>query len=87
MTVVQIDDISRRDSLIHYRRQYTATAVVRHVASDGQSVPIAFTIEQSATETPAVSVDIRGPLDYPVIPATHVLREYILKLDLQGKLP
>ena len=87
MTVLRIEDINRRESLIHYRRQYTAIAVVRHVASDGQSVPIAFTIEQSATGTPEVSVDIRGPLDYPVIPATHVLRDCILKLDVQGRLP
>ena len=87
MTVKLLSDITRRDSPILYRRQYYATAVVGHVGGSEQSIPVAFTIEHSAAARPEITVDIKGSLDYPVVPATRVLREYILRMDSQGMLP
>ncbi len=88
MTVIELSDIVRHGSPILYRRSYNATAVVKHVAAAGtQSVALRFTIEQTATGKPEVTVDIQGPLDYPVLPAKRVLSEHILQMDVQGMLP
>lgn len=87
MKVVELSDISRRDSMILYRRQYRATAVFQHVGADRQTVPVAFTIEQTATGTPRIRVDIDASLDYPLVPAARALRVHITGMDRQGLLP
>jgi hypothetical protein len=85
MRVIELRDIVRRDSLILYRKQYSASATLEHVST--QTVPITFVVEHSAVGGHDVSVDIDGSLDYPLIPATRALREHILQLERQGKLP
>ena len=85
MRIVELTDIVRRESLILYRKQYTATAVIEHLSS--QAVPVCFVIEQSAVGPLDISVDIDRSLDYPLIPAARALRDHIQNLEEQGKLP
>ena len=84
MRILDIHSIERLDSLILYRRQYTATADIEHVSHE--TVPIRFTIEQSATGS-EVSVDIDGELGYPLLPVLRALREEIHHRERQGQLP
>ncbi|TVQ96168.1 MAG: hypothetical protein EA403_16695 [Spirochaetaceae bacterium] len=84
MRIVDIHTIERRDSLILYRRQYTAIAEIEHVSSE--TVPIRFTIEQSATGSD-VSVDVDGELGYPLLPVLRSLKEEIQNRERQGRLP
>lgn len=85
--VLELRDLTRRESAIHYRRQYSANAVLAHIATESQTIAVSFVIEQSATGTSNVTIDIARSLDYPLLPATRVLRDYILAMEKQGKLP
>ncbi len=87
MKVLELTDVNRRESMIFYRRQYEATAVFRHAGADRQAIPVTFTIEQTATGTSRVTVDIDDSLDYPLVPAVQALRDYIISMDRQGLLP
>lgn len=87
MKVLELQNVNRRESMILYRRQYQATAVFQHSGVDRLEVPVAFTIEQTATGSPAITVDIDDSLDYPLVPAARALRAYVTELDQQGLLP
>lgn len=84
MRIIDIHTIERLDSLILYRRQYTATAEIEHVSSE--TVPIRFTIEQSATGS-EVTVDVDGELGYPLLPVLRALKTEIHNRERQGILP
>jgi hypothetical protein len=48
---------------------------------------IDFTIETMPTGMSQVSVTIAEPLDYPLVPLMHKLKQFIINLDETGNLP
>ena len=88
MKVLGINQIRTDDTYIYYRRNYKAQAVLELLQKNCQA-NIAFTIETSPFGEKTIYVDFeKGTnIDYPIIPVKSALKNFILTLDNEGKLP
>ncbi|MCK5201647.1 MAG: hypothetical protein KAR21_25005 [Spirochaetales bacterium] len=86
MNVVTIRNITKKDIPLHYREEFSGLAVLDDMRSQESESRIEFSLERTAFGTKQVEVKFLKPPDYPVIPVIRTLREYILKLDKEGKL-
>ncbi len=86
MTVLGLENIQRKDTAIYYRRHFSAEALY-DLPSRKSSGKIEFTIETDPFGKVIVTVSLIDPVDYPVIQVKRALKEYIAKLDKDGKLP
>ena len=87
MDLIEIRNIVRKDIPLHYREEFTCTAVFR----DGKNslemeVPIEFSLESNVFGNRSVEVKVKGPVDYPVIPIRKAVEEYIMNLDSERKI-
>lgn len=87
MKVEAIEEISRVPLSVDYRRMYRGRAVISVGDRATPATPIEFVLEMSAWGTHDVSVSFLGSTEYPTIPATNVLKEYIQGLNRAGALP
>lgn len=88
MKVLEINSIVGEDTLIYYRRNYTAVAKIEFF-SDRQDVQIAFTIEINpfGQKTIYLEYPCGTDFDYPVLPVTKSIKEKIISMDNEGSLP
>ncbi len=86
MTIREINDISRKENFIYYRREFSGE-VLYDFPDRNHSGKIEFTIETAATGKKDIRISLVDPVDYPVIPVMQSLKEYIRTLDDDGKLP
>lgn len=88
MRVVEISSITGDDTLIYYRRNYTAVAKIE-ILTKTEEVKIAFTIEIDPLGRKMVYVEYPFGMtfDYPVLPVTTKLKEKIVAMDNEGALP
>lgn len=87
MKVVELTNISRRETPLLYRRTYTATAVLAHGATHLSSGRVEFVLEHSPLGALDIRVRFLDELDCPVLPATSAVRSHISKLEQSGELP
>ncbi|MCL2180109.1 MAG: hypothetical protein FWB83_03190 [Treponema sp.] len=86
MKIVAIKDMIRKDVPIYYRKLYTGVAVIE-LAKGPCNYRIDFTVEYKPTGHTDVTVSFIDAIDYPLIPVTRELKEYINDLDASGGLP
>jgi hypothetical protein len=86
VNVTSIENISRRESPVQYRRVYTADAVLSHVGSPAERLSIEFTVEDTADRGKAISVRFIDTPDYPLVPAAAAVRRHLNTLVTQGEL-
>jgi hypothetical protein len=86
MKVVSIKDISRKDVPIYYRMLYTGTVVLELIDKTVER-QIDFSIETKPTGSKEISVKLLEAVDYPLVPLTRELKNFITKLDRSGGLP
>ncbi len=86
MTVVALKDITRKESAIYYRRQFSAKASYQ-MSGHNSSGKIEFTIETTPLGKNNISINLIDDVDYPIIQVKRALKDYIGKLDTAGKLP
>jgi hypothetical protein len=86
MKIKQIKNIVRKDVPIYYRRLFSGSLEIELM---GKSLErnIDFTIETLPTGVNQVSVTIAEPIDYPLVPLTRELKQFITTLDETGGLP
>jgi hypothetical protein len=87
MKVVELTNVVRKETPLHYRRTFTATAVLRRGAGESDARRIEFVLEQSPFGSIDVRVKLLDDIDYPLAPAIAALKEHIQKLDDGGALP
>ena len=87
MTVLGLKDIRRKEDGIYYRRKFSANAEYQLPLGREEDGKIEFTIETSPFGTNDISVNLIDPVNYPVIQVKRALKDYIGKLDTDGKLP
>ncbi len=87
MKVVDLTNISRRETPLMYRRTYTATAVLAHGGAQRTSGRVEFVLEHSPLGAVDIRVRFLDSIDCPVVPATSALRSHISKLEQSGELP
>lgn len=86
MKVVELANLQREDVQIFYIRKYAATAVLDLTARTA-NVDIEFSIEMNSFGNKDISLSLKSPIDYPLIPIRKSILEYITNLETEGKLP
>ena len=86
MKIISIKDMIRKDVPIYYRKLYTGVAVIDF--NDKQTdFRIDFAIEYKPTGHKEVTVNFLDNIDYPLIPVSKELKNYIAELENVGGLP
>lgn len=86
MKIVDLANVSRKQTHIYYRREFKADAAIE-IMQQTRSVPVEFVLEHKPTGAIDVSVLIVEDVDYPLVPLVNGLKTYILELDRRGVLP
>ncbi|MFP4113346.1 MAG: hypothetical protein ACOC2Y_04360 [Spirochaetota bacterium] len=87
MKVVELTNVVQRETPLHYRRTFTATAVFSRNHSRQESSRVEFVLEHSPLGSVGVKVKILDEIDYPLVPAISALKAHIAKLEQSGNLP
>ena len=87
MTVLRLNDITRKEDGLYYRRKFSASAEYELPSGHNEDGKIEFIIETSPLGQNSISVKLIDPVNYPVLPVKRALKEYINDLDMAGMLP
>jgi hypothetical protein len=86
MKVVELRDLCRRDSPVHYIKELTAIAVIEWNQRQSES-DIAITLEHKPMGPPEVRVHLLDAVEWPTLPVIHAIRDYVVDLEHRGRLP
>lgn len=87
MKILGLKGISKEETYIYYMNKYSATAVIEIFAQQ-ISLPISFSIEINPLGIKTIELDtLPKTLDYPVLPITKSIKDYIAQLSEENKLP
>lgn len=86
MKVVELRDLARRDSPVHYIKELTAVAVFELGPTRSES-DVAITLEHKPLGPPEVRVRLLDPIDLPTVPVIRAVQNYVAQLEREGKLP
>jgi hypothetical protein len=86
MKVVELRDLSRRESPVHYIKELTAVAVIEWNDRQSES-DIAITLEHKPMGPPDVHVHLLDTVDCPTLPVIHAIKDYVVGMERAGRLP
>lgn len=86
MKVVELRDLNRRESPVHYIKELTAVAVIEWNQRQSES-DVSITLEHRPLGPPDVRVHLLDAVDWPVLPVIHAIQEYVVDLERTGRLP
>lgn len=88
MKVIGLNNIVGEDTLIYYRRNYTADAKIEFFAGS-QDIKISFTIEIDPFGRKMIYLEypFGTNFEYPVLPVSKAIKEKIISMDAEGSLP
>lgn len=86
MKIVELTNLSRKDTHVYYRREFKADAVVEYL-SKKRSIAVEFTLEHSPLGSIDIKATIKENLDFPVLPLLANLKSYVSDLEKRGFLP
>ncbi len=86
MNIIELKDVSRKDTSIYYRRIFTALASLDFMGS-ATDKRVEFIIETKPTGAKDIAVTVLDPLEYPLIPVIRSIKDLVKKLDDGGALP
>jgi hypothetical protein len=86
MKVVELRDLNRRESPVHYIKELTAVAVIEWNQLQSES-DISITLEHKPLGPPDVRVHLLDAVEWPALPVIHAIRDYVVDLERSGRLP
>ena len=86
MKVIELRDLNRRESPVHYIKELTAVAVIEWNQRQSES-DVSITLEHRPLGPPDVRVRLLDAVDWPVLPVIHAIQEYVVDLERTGRLP
>ena len=86
MNVVELTNVSRKDSPIYYRQFYSGTAVLQLIDKTVNAA-MDFQVEYKPTGHIEVNITALDPVDYPLLPLQKEIKQFIWTLASEGKLP
>ena len=86
MKLTEISDIVKKNVPLHYRNEYTATAVFDLLEGKSLSRRIEFVIEMSPVGSKDIRINFVDPINYPLVPVLKSLKQEIQVLDRKGSL-
>jgi hypothetical protein len=85
--IVELINLDKKDIPLHYRNEYSGTAVFKTKTNDRIEKKVGFVLERHATGEKEIEIDFLDDIEYPLLPLTNELKQHILELDKKGKLP
>jgi hypothetical protein len=85
--IVKLKNLDKKDIPLHYRNEYSGTAVFKTQTDSRLEKKVAFVLERLATGEKEIQINFIDDIDYPLLPLTNELKQYILELDKKGMLP
>lgn len=86
MRVVELKDLVKKETPLHYIREFHAVAVLE-AAGGPREAPIAFTVERKPIGPPDISLRFLDEPDWPLLPLIRTVKDMIAVLDKSGALP
>jgi hypothetical protein len=86
MKLTEIVDIVKKEIPLHYRNEYTASAVFDLSEGKTLSRRIEFIVEMSPIGSKDIRINFVDPIDYPLVPVLKSLKDEIYQLDRKGSL-
>jgi hypothetical protein len=86
MKIITLKDMIRKDVPIYYRKLYTSVAVIE-LNNKTNDYRIDFSMEIKPTGHKEFTVNFIDVVDYPLIPLTNELKQYIAELEAADGLP
>jgi len=86
MKITSMKNLIRKDVPIYYRRLYSGTLEIELI-NENVECNINFTMETKPTGISEVIINNMDPVDYPLIPLTKAVKQYISMLDDNQGLP
>lgn len=87
MVIKQLENIRKKDSFLYYRNDYSAEAVFEYGKNSSlEKTQVEFSIEKTAIGEVKVNVIINGHINYPMLPAIKILKQYVTELQTEGSL-
>lgn len=87
MKVVELTNVVQRETPLHYRRTFTATAHLSRADSAPEPVRVEFVVEQSPLGAIDVRVTLLDDVEYPLVPAIAAVKDHVRRLHEHGDLP
>lgn len=87
MQVINIEDITKKDSPLSYRNEYFASVRFLDPYSRETVKKFHFIIERDPLGERDIQIRFLDPLDYPVLDLLRNLRDKILEMDNKVQLP
>lgn len=86
MQVIELKDLKRKETPLHYIREFNALAVLE-TSSGLREAALAFTVERKPIGPPDVSIRFLEEPDWPLLPLIRSVKDIVLGLDKSGGLP
>jgi hypothetical protein len=86
MKVLELRDLSRKETGIYYRREFSGKAVLETKGLPGE-FPLSFVIESRPIGGPEISVILEADPSWPILPVVMSIKHMVRELDKSGKLP
>lgn len=87
MKLIEIKDLTKKDIPLFYRNEYTGYAIFEDREKNHVERRVEFVIEMQPTGQKDITIEQFEELGYPLIPIIRDLKNHILELDKNGKLP
>ena len=87
MKVVELSNLCRKISELHYRKEFTGSAVLESLNSSRIEIPVEFVYELDAIGTADIRVKLLEDIDYPLLPILKSIKSLIQQMDKKGQLP
>ena len=86
MKVVELRDLARRDSPVHYIKELTAVAVIEWNERQSES-DISITLEHGPLGPPDVRVRLLDAVELPTLSVIHAIKDLVVEMERSGRLP
>jgi hypothetical protein len=86
MKVLELRDLSRKETGIYYRREFSGKAVLEARGKAGE-FPLSFVIENRPVGGPEISVILEADPSWPLLPVVTSIKHLVREMDKSGKLP
>jgi len=86
MKVLELRDLSRKETGIYYRREFSGKAVLE-ARGKSDLLPLSFVIESRPVGGPEISVILESDPAWPLLPIMASIKHLVREMDRSGKLP
>ncbi len=86
MRIIELKDLRRKETPLHYIREFTGIAVLEREGKVFEKA-LVFTVERRPSGAPEVSARFVEEPEWPILPLLRSIKDLVTELDKSGGLP